>query len=241
MESTKKEPAKGILFYTNNALNMRFATNVRKNLAQMGLPITCVSSKPTAFGTNFTINDTGMKAGEAITRKIILGLENMKEDIVYFCEADVLYHPLHFEFIPTDKLTWYYNGNYWMVRMPDGFAIHYNVSPLSGLVVYRETALRHFKERLKLIEKEGFSLRIGYEPMTHGRIKWEFFCPFQIFTPPYPNIDVAHGGNVTSKRWSKDRFRRKPTFWEESDVEHIPGWPNLPALLEPIYHPNKQK
>jgi len=241
MKEAKKEPTKGILFYTNNALNMRFAANVRRNLSQMGLPVTCISTKPTDFGNNFVLDDTKMSgAGEAITRKVILGLENMKEDIAYFCEADVFYHRSHFEFTPKDESTWYYNGNYWMVRMPDGFAIHYNVSPLSGLAVYRKTALKHFKERLAYIEKNGFSLKIGYEPMTHNRIKWKFFCPFEVFTPPFPNIDVAHGGNVTSKRWNKDQFRRKPTFWEESDVEHISGWPNLPTLLGPIYQPKNK-
>jgi glycosyltransferase involved in cell wall biosynthesis len=233
----EKKLTKGILFYTNNKLNMKLALNVRKNIALSGLPITCISNKPTKFGTNIVFDESGMCAGEAIARKILTGLKTMKEDIVYLCEADVFYHPTHFEFTPKDLNTFYYNGSYWMLRLPDGFAVHYNVSPLSGLVVGRKAALKHFKERVALIKKEGFSLQMGYEPMTHHRIKWKFFCPFEIFIPQFPNVDVAHGGNVTNKRWSPDLFRRKPKFWEESDINHVPGWPDLPALVGPLYQP----
>jgi hypothetical protein len=47
-----------------------------------------------------------------------------------------------------------------------------------------------------------------------------------------PNIDLAHKGNLTRKRFSPTKFLRKPKFWEESDVSHIPGWPDLPHVVE---------
>lgn len=168
-------------------------------------------------------------------KQILKGLEEMKEDIVFLCEHDVLYHQNHFLFTPTDKNTFYYNGNYWFLRMKDGFAVHYNVSSLSGLVVYREAALKHFKERVEMIEKLGDDYRprhMGFEPFTHGRIKWNFWCNFEIFMPEFPNIDVSHGDNSTWKRWDQKHFRRKPTFWEEGNIDTIPGWDNVRKLLE---------
>ena len=133
--------------------------------------------------------------------------------------------------MPLDKNTFYYNGNYWFLRMTDGFAIHYNVSPLSGLVVYRETAIKHFRERVAMIEKEGFSYNMGFEPFTHKRIKWNFWCPFEIFMSERPSIDITHEGNITKKRWSQDQFRKKPAFWKEADIDTIPGWNNVRKLL----------
>ena len=65
-------------------------------------------------------------------KQILTGLEAMTEDIVYFCEHDILYHPDHFKFIPPSNNTFYYNGNYWDLRLKDGFAVHYDSSPLSG-------------------------------------------------------------------------------------------------------------
>jgi hypothetical protein len=116
--------------------------------------------------------------------------------------------------------------------MTDGFAISYNVSPLSGLVVYRETAIKHFTERVKMIQKDGFSYHMGFEPFTHGRVKWDFWCETEIFMSPTPSVDIAHEGNVTRKRWSQDKFRRKPTFWREATIDSVPGWPNLRELLD---------
>lgn len=214
------EPTKGILYYSDNRLNMRLAGKIRRQIQKSGLPITSVTLKPTNFGKN--IHYKGERSFESMFSQILIGLENMQEDIVYFCEHDVFYHPDHFKFTPESPNTWYYNGNYWFVRAKDGFAIHYNVSPLSGLVVYREAAIKHFRERLEYIKKNGFNLHMGFEPFTHKRIKWNYWCPFEVFMPENPNIDVTHSDNLTWKRWDQKHFIRKPTFWEEG--YEIPGW-----------------
>lgn len=231
-EWEEKQPTKGILYYTDNKLNMRLARTVRGQIAKSGLPITSVTLKPTGFGTNFVLE--GERGYKTMFKQILRGLEEMKEDIVFLCEHDVLYHLNHFLFTPTDKNIFYYNGNYWMLRARDGLAVHYNVSSLSGLVVYREAAIKHFKERVEMIEKLGDDYRprhMGFEPFTQGRIKWNFWCNFEIFMPEFPNIDVAHGENSTWKRWDQKQFRRKPTFWEEGNIDTIPGWDSLRNLL----------
>jgi len=229
----KKEPTKGILYYTDNQLNMKLATTVRRQLKKAGLPITSVSLKPMDFGHN--IHFKGERGWLTMAKQILTGLEAMTENIVYFCEHDVLYHPSHFKFTPEDEFKWYYNGNYWFLRQKDGFAIHYDVSPLSGLAVYRQTAIRHFKERVKYMEEQGENLKVrhmGFEPFTHGRVKWEFWCPFEIFMTEHPNIDITHSNNITWKRWNQADFIKKPKFWEESTIDNIPGWPNLKEILK---------
>ena len=224
---------KGILYYTDNQLNMRLALTCRKWIARSGLPITSVTLKPTKFGNN--INLPLDRSYETLYKQILIGLSAMKEDVVFFTEHDDLYHPSYFEFTPPDKNTYYYNGNYWFVRLTDGFAIHYNVSPLSGLCAYRDILIRHFNERVNLIEKEGFSYFMGFEPMTHGRIKWKDSYRLEVYQSKVPTVDLCHTGNLTRKRWSKDQFRKKPVFWEESDYKHIPGWSALPQIIAPFF------
>lgn len=229
---------KGILYYTDNQLSNRVARRCRKIIGESGLPITSVSLKPVNFGHNIILP---LERGyETMFTQILTGLEAMTEDIVYFCEHDTLYHPDHFAFNPEKKDVFYYNGNYWYLRLTDGFAIHYNVSPLSGLVAYREPLVTHFRERLAYIKENGFSLRVGFEPMTHRRIKWENWYDYEIFMPENPNVDLCHGKNATWKRWSPKDFRRKPTFWEESDYKNIPGWPNLPEVISPFFKPKEE-
>jgi glycosyltransferase involved in cell wall biosynthesis len=232
IKALKGEPTKGVLYYSDNSLNMKVAKEVRKQIVSSGLPITSVTLKPTDFGRNIVIK--GERGYKTMVQQILTGLESMTEDIVYFCEHDVLYHPDHFKFTPTDENTFYYNGNYWFLRLEDGFAIHYDASPLSGLVVYRETAIKHFKERLQYIEKQGDKLEVlhmGFEPFTHKRVKWKFWCPFEVFMPENPNVDITHGGNLTWKRWNKKDFRKKPKFWEESTGYIVKGWNNLKNLI----------
>jgi len=119
--------------------------------------------------------------------------------------------------------------------MTDGFAIHYNVSPLSGLCAYRKQLVTHFRERVALIEKQGFNYFMGFEPMTHKRIKWKTVYDYEIFEPKFPNVDFCHGNNLTTKRWKQSLFRKKPRFWVEGDVNHIPGWPNLAEQIKEFY------
>jgi glycosyltransferase involved in cell wall biosynthesis len=233
----EKKITKGILYYTNNKLNMKMARTVREAIKwnAPGIPITSVSLKPLDFGNNIVFG--GFSGYKTMYQQILTGLKTMKEDVVYFCEHDVLYHPDHFKYIPPTDQTWGYNGNYWMIRWKDGFAIHYDVSPLSGLVVYRKSAIKHFEERLAMIEDKGFGYYMGFEPFTHGRIKWKYWCPFEVFMPENANIDLETGGNLTNKRWSQDRFIKKPKFWLEADYKTIPGWDNLPNIIK-RFNPN---
>jgi len=224
---------KAILYFSDNALNIRMSLACKKYIEQSGLPITSVTLKPTNFGRNIVVQ--GERSYKTMYRQILTGLEAMTEDVVYFAEHDVLYSSEHFKFVPPDPETYYYNGNYWFLRMTDGFAVHYDVSPLSGLVVYREPAVIHFKERLDWVSQHGFGMVLGFEPFTHHRIKWEHWYKFEKFYPSAPNVDLCHGGNLTPKRWSTEKFIRKPKFWEESDVTHIPGWPDLPKTIERFF------
>lgn len=231
-------PSKGIIYYTDNQLDPKIMKACQKQLWKGAvrdhkMPIVSCSLKPMDFGTNIVLP---LERGYlTMTKQILTALEALDTDIVYFCEHDVLYHPSHFEFTPEDRNTWYYNANYWFLRLTDGFAISYNASPLSGLCVYRDIAIKHYKERIALIEQDQFKehsmYNIGFEPMTHNRIKWSNSYSFKTFMSSSPNIDISHGANVTKKRWSIDLFRKKPTKWVEGNIDTIEGWDNVRKLL----------
>ena len=225
------KPTVGIVYYTDNLLDEKIMKVCQKQLlkASGGKRIVSVSLKPMDFGENIVLP---LERGYlTMFKQILTGLEAIDTDIVFFAEHDVLYHPSHFDFVPSEKNKYYYNGNYWFLRLTDGFALHYAVSPLSGLCAYREALITHFKERVAMVEKEGFSYRIGFEPMTHHRIPWKNWYDFEIFQSSAPNIDIKHGKNLTRARWTQDLFRKKPTDWKESDIDHIPGWDNVSRLL----------
>jgi len=213
---------KGMIYYTDNQLIESIAKPVRDRLLRISeekkINITSASLKKMDFGVK-NVRFPSLKKGYYAMHKQILGaLENSRDDIIFFTEHDVLYDPSHFDFEPKDKETFYYNQNVWFLRQ-DGHAMHYDVNQLSGLCVWRETAIIHFREKLELIEKEGFSRNIGFEPMTHNRIKWKRTFKMDTWKSEQPNFDIRFGINSTGMRWRKEEYRNQQLLinWQERD------------------------
>ena len=166
-------------------------------------------------------------------KQIASALEHSKADFVFFCEHDVLYHPSHFDFIPPDKDKFYYNENVWKVDPTTGKAVHYDCRQVSGICVDRELALAHYRKRIELVEKNGFSMEMGFEPGTHHRAGRVDDLTSAGWKSPSPNVDIRHGDNLSPTKWTKDQFRNQKftAGWQEGDIDHIPGWENLKKLF----------
>lgn len=230
---------KGMIYYTDNQLNDKIATTVREKLQKIStekkINITSSSLKKLNFGVKNVRFPSLSKGFYAMYKQILGALENSRDEIVFFTEHDVLYHPSHFDFVPTDKETFYYNQNVWYVR-EDGHTLHFDVNQLSGLCVWRETALIHYRERFQLIEEKykelseeefnRFIRLIGHEPFTHNRVQWKTPFKKEVWKSEYPNIDIRFGQNSTGMRWKKEQYRNQHLLinWIEGEGFHIPGW-----------------
>lgn len=235
---------KGMIYYTDNQLEDKVAKPVREQLSKISkekkIIITCSSLKKMEYGDK-NVRFPSMKRGYLAMYKQILGaLEKSSDNIIFFTEHDVLYHPSHFDFKPPKEDVFYYNQNVWFLRPTDGHALHYDVNQLSGLCVYRDTALIHFRERFKLVEqkyeelvKSGdetefnrFIRQMGHEPFTHGRVKWKNQFKYETWMSEFPNVDIKHGANATGQRWKKEQYRNQQLLinWTESEGWRIDGW-----------------
>lgn len=222
-ENTKK----GIIFYTDNQLKVKIAHEVKKQLKKISerknIQIVSSSLKPMDFGKNIYLP---LKRGTlTMFKQILAALENSTADIVYFCEHDTLYHPSHFDFTPPQKGVFYYNENVWKLDSKTGHALHYDCKQVSGIAVFRETAIEHYKKRVGLVEKNGFSMKMGYEPGTHNRPERVDDFKSEGWKSEFPNIDIRHDNNLSPTRWKKEDFRNQKFTqgWIESETE-IPGW-----------------
>lgn len=219
---------KGIIYYTDNQLDESIAKPVRDRLLQISqedhYPIVSSSLKKLDFGVKNVRFPSLQRGYYALFKQVLGALENSSADIIFFTEHDVLYHPSHFDFEPVDKQTFYYNQNVWYLRQ-DGHAMHYDVNQLSGLCVYRDTAIIHFRERLKRLETEEFTRNMGFEPFTHNRVQWDNMFKVGNWMSASPNIDIRFGVNSTGMRWNKDQYRNQQLLinWQETD-DSIPGW-----------------
>lgn len=223
-ETETHGPSKGIIYYTDNQLNLRLAHKVQDQLKSIGLPIVSCSLKPMEnMGKN--IHLPGERGYESYFKQILTALENSDADIIYFAEHDVLYHPSHFDFIPPREDKFYYNHNWWSVRS-DGLAVSWDANRVSQLVGYREHLIKFYRNRINEIERKGFNR--SYEPGGRDTKHYE------VFRSALPNIDVRHKGTLTGDKWSLDDFKDKSTAqnFESSTVDQIPGWDNLNNLIQ---------
>jgi glycosyltransferase involved in cell wall biosynthesis len=217
--------SKGIIYYSDNRHDELIVSACQKQIKKgcNGNEIVSVSLKPIDFGKNIVLNAERSKLTQA--KQILLALENSTSDIIFFCETDVLYHPSHFEFTPPRKDIFYYNDNKWRVDFETGQALFYHCAQVSGLCVYRELALEHYRKRVARIEAEGrYDNKIGYEPGLHKFPRGIDNACYEMWNSEFPNIDIRHRNCYTSSRWTQEEFRDKSTCQGWKMADEVPWW-----------------
>ena len=215
---------RGIVYYTDNQLKLKIAHAVQDNLKSTGLPIISASLKPmTHFGQNIHLK---LERGYlAMFKQILAGLEASTADYVFLCEHDVLYSPSHFDFTPPTRDKFYYNVNWWRIRLSDGFAVSWEANQVSGLCADRKLLLEHYRKRVAIVEKYGYGSGMGFEPGSHNDPKQHGYRERGSIPPEAyiddimaeswksiePNVDLKHGKNLSKNKWSLNDFRDKKT------------------------------
>jgi hypothetical protein len=214
--------SKGIVYYTDNRLDPLIMQAVQRQIRKAALPVVSVSLAALDFGTNIVMS--GIRGPLTMFRQILAGLEASKAEIIFFCEHDILYHPAHFDFIPLRRDVYYYNENIYKVEYPGGRSLFYFCQQTSGLCAYRKLLVEHYRERVRRVEQDGYSMAMGFEPGTHNRPERVDKYMALSWMSAAPNIDIRHAQNLTRSRWSKDQFRNKKYTAGWKEVNSVPGW-----------------
>jgi hypothetical protein len=224
VKNKAKTLTKAIITYTDNVLEESIAKACQKQMLKVGLPIYNVSLKPMDFGTVKIV--IPLERGYlTFFKQVVAGLEACKEDIVFMCDHDLLYHPSHFDFIPPKRDVFYYNLNVWRIRSTDGYAIHYDAKQSNMYCAYRELVIDNYRKRVKWVEKNGWNNILGFEPGTQKRVPEFNNDKSETYMSEYPSLDIRHGKNLTRSKWKPTDFRngiRACPNWVESDS--VPGW-----------------
>lgn len=234
--------SRGIIYYTDNRIGEPIIPICQKYIEASELPIVSVSLRPINFGKNIVLENR-VRSYPTMVKQILMGLEALTTDYVFFIEHDVLYHKSHFDFTPPTDDIYYYNVNNWRWRYPTDYAITWDyVTSLSGLCCNRLMAVEHYKKRLKFVEDQGLDkvrsreprwARVwGYEPGTKKRRKGGFSDEnYEIWKSEYPNVDIRHKKTFSRPKVTLEEFKHKPTeTWREIKIDDIPGW-NLRELF----------
>lgn len=105
-----------ILYYTSNKEGEKFEERIRQNILKVkgDLPIISISQKPIRFGQNICVGEHGA-SGFNMFRQVQIGLKEAKTRFVVSAEADCLYPPEYFQFIPEREDRAYRNTNTWVM------------------------------------------------------------------------------------------------------------------------------
>ena len=105
-----------VLYYSANTENQIFEARIREKLLANigGLPLVSVTQKPLpGFGKNICVGEhLNCYANEF--RQIQIGLKEVTTPYVLVAEADCLYPPEYFQFIPSEKGRAYRYDNVWI-------------------------------------------------------------------------------------------------------------------------------
>lgn len=228
LPSRRPSPAtKGIVYYSDNRPDRAILDASRRSIAASGLPIAAVTIGQGCADWDEAAVHLHLpweRGYLTMFRQILAGLEALDTEIAFLCEHDVLYHPSHFEFTPPSDAAYFYNLHVWKVDAASGRAVTYQTKQTSGLCANRQLLVRHYRERIRRVEAEGFSRRMGFEPGSHSRKERVDDVPSDVWRSACPNLDIRHDRNLTESRWSPSQFRdpRNCQGWQEADT--VPGW-----------------
>lgn len=232
---------RGIAYYSDCLPDPQILTRVRQSIEASGLPIVAVTLKPIEWDAGWIeelrwynpllIWFEGERGYLTMFKQILAGLEELETDYAFLCEHDVLYHHSHFDFVPPRDDCYFYNTNTVKLDAATGKAVTYVTKQVSGLCANRELLVAHYRERVRRVELDGFSRRMGFEPGSHRRPERIDDVPSDVWRSEFPNIDIRHGHNLTPSRWSPDQFRDKRHCEGFREVTDIPGWGRAADLV----------
>lgn len=221
--------------YTDNRADSRILKPCMEQLKKAFTgEIVSVSLKPIDLGKNIVLE--AQRSYPTMLKQIVVALETLTTDIVFFCEHDVLYSPTHFDFTPERDDIYYYNINNWRWDIREDFAITYDgLHSLSALCCNRKLALNHFTNRLNYVEAKGWDkVRsreprwgrvMGYEPGTKSRRRGGFTDEEHIvWKSAVPNIDVRHKHTFSAPKIKLSDFKNPPKNWRQEPIENIKEW-----------------
>jgi hypothetical protein len=136
-----------VIYYTSNREDPAFESRVQENLLKVsgGLPIISISQKPINLGKNICVGDVGA-SGFNMFRQVEIACKAATTPFVISAEADCLYPPDYFEFIPPRLDAAYRNSNLYVMPDRRAFFFFKKEGATHAQIVGREFYLKTLKK-----------------------------------------------------------------------------------------------
>ena len=178
----------GIIYISSNREKPEFENKIIQDmLSKKGnLPVFSVTQKPMDLGTNKCIGDVGT-SGFNFCRQLQMAIELADVDYVISCEADCLYPPDYFTFVPPRLDTCYRNSNICILGYRRNYFSKKNSSTFAQ-VIGREFYLNHISKLFG--DAPQWNKELKNWPKEWGK---KFFDSWETFETEYPCISLKTG------------------------------------------------
>lgn len=212
-----------IIYYTSNREDPGFEKKVQENLMENcgGLPIISVSQKPIDLGLNICVGDVGV-SGFNMFRQVQIACEAAKTPFVISAEADCLYPPDYFEFVPPQPGACYRNSNLYVMPDRRDYFFYKKEGATHSQIVGREFYLQVLEKLFKgapkwSIEEKNFPKeRARKDDVFDEILYWQTENPvFQIKTHKGMRY-YTHSDRTPILKlpyWGEGRAVRKKYLW----------------------------
>lgn len=210
-----------ILYYTSNKETPEFEQRIKDNLLKVcgNLPIISISQKPIKLGKNICVGDVGV-SGFNMFRQVLIGCKEAKTKFVISAEADCLYPPDYFQFIPERDDRCYRNSNLYVMGHKRTYFWKKEEGATQAQVVGREFYMKKLKELF-----EGAS-QWSVEEKNFPKERWHFqdvFSRIRYYETKNPVVSIKTSEAMRHYTHS-DRINR----------DEIPYWGNGELLKKAI-------
>jgi len=200
-----------IIYCSSNKEDSAFEQRVRDNILKVtNLPIISVTQKPIDFGKNICVGDDVGVSGFNFFRQTLIACEEAKTKFVISAEADCLYPPDYFQFIPPRDDIPYRDTNLYVMPDKRAFFFYKKEGATHAQIVGREFYIKRLKELFEgapqwSAEEKNF-------PKERHR-KEDVFSQFEYWHSENPVVQIK-----------THRGMRYYTHSDRTPIQAIPYW-----------------
>lgn len=199
-----------IIYVSSNREYPQFEERIRHNIVETtDLPIISVTQQPIDFGTNIAIGDVGV-SGFNMFRQVLIGCQNSDADYVISCEADCLYPPDYFAFVPAQLDRCYRDRNLYVMGQHRTYFYKKNEGATHAQIVGRE----YYIDILTALFKDAPLWSTEERNFPKERFnKEDVFDTVEYWESPNPVVQIKTSQSM-----------RNHTHSDRTEIYDIPYW-----------------
>ena len=204
-----------IIYYSSNREKPEFETRIRDNILKVcgNLPIISVTQKPIDFGKNIVVGEVGA-SGFNMFRQVQIACREAKTRFVLSAEADCLYPPDYFKFIPPKEDKCYRNKNLYVMGQYRTYFFKKEEGATHAQIVGREFYLKTLDKLFEGAPKWSVEEKNFPKERTHKKQEDVFLShEIEYYETKYPVVQIKTSQSMRHYTNSDRIPRQELPYW----------------------------